>query len=95
MLIDGNVKINESCKDLIHQLRHLTKDEDGEEDKRLENDLCDATLYALMECKNYVGLKKVMPLDIRSAEYMETKYEKELEENLKAQDEENWWNSTM
>ena len=51
--IDGNCLVNKNLEELRHQYSTLVKNEDGNEDASMPNDLCDAVLYAWRESKSF------------------------------------------
>lgn len=92
--IDGNLKIHESLKPLINQLKILQKDDKGLEDPNFPNDLCDAMLYAYREARAYTWEP-----ERAKAKTKNEKWEQEAEDMLQKeldnheQRTTDWWNN--
>jgi len=92
-LIDGNLKIHVSLKEVREQMQTLTKADDGSEDPTLPNDMVDALLYSYKEAKAYA-----FEPEIEKPKSNEEKWEREaarlLEEDEKLMIGESalqWW----
>lgn len=59
--IDGNVLVHDSCAEYKDQLLSLDKDDKGQENPTMQNDLCDAVLYAYRCAYAYASKPIVMP----------------------------------
>jgi hypothetical protein len=90
--IDGNLLVNEKLEELRHQYSTLVKDEHGDEDPNMPNDLCDAALYAWRESKNYQATPDIVYQSQEekiNAEAM--KYWEEQSEELEKKETLEWW----
>jgi len=58
--IDGNLLVHESLSDLREQYSTLIKNDDGNEDPSMPNDLCDAVLYAWRQSKAHSYIPDVV-----------------------------------
>jgi hypothetical protein len=86
--IDGNLLIHESLVDLQEQYSTLIKDDDGNEDPNMPNDLCDAVLYAVRHARSYSytpEIKYATPEDKMNAEAEKMWNQSEEEQN------QDWW----
>lgn len=74
--VDGNLLVKDTLTALHDQFEALTKADDGLEDPKLPNDLCDVSLYGYREAQHYLGETKVDPPPPGSKE----SYDREAEE---------------
>jgi hypothetical protein len=88
--IDGNLFVHGSMVELQEQYATLIKDDTGNEDPHMPNDLCDAVLYAWRHCKAHSFIAEPVyatPEDKLNAE-AEDLWKKD-EQNL--EQETDWW----
>lgn len=79
---------------IITEWLNLRKNEDGKEDKRDSNHLCDATLYAWRMSRHYWYEEEPAKPDENSDEYkreMERQHEREVLESIEAESSTLWW----
>lgn len=88
--ISGNVMVHDSLTELREQYSILTKGDNGMEDPTIPNDLCDATLYAYMECRHWANSRREPKVDVNSDKFMEQLWQQEAEQ-LERQEQLEWW----
>ena len=66
-MANGRILFDPENEELIHQMKTLSKADNGLENPDQRNDLCDATLYAWRECKHY-AYKEPLPKIVRGGE---------------------------
>lgn len=87
--IDGNLLVHDSCTEYKEQLLTLAKDDKGNEDPTINNDLCDAVLYSTRFVYNYVSRPIQMPITDPTERFKEQE-KKWLEKEERPQSKE-WW----
>ncbi len=90
--IDGNCLVNDGLEELRHQYSTLVKDENGDEDAGMPNDLCDAVLYGWRESKSFQAVAdpvyktKEEQINANAQKYWEDEMEK-----LQDKESNEWW----
>lgn len=87
--IDGNLLVHDSCTEYKDQLLILAKDDDGDEDPTLPNDLCDAVLYSTRFVYAYASRPLVPKITDPIEKFKES--EKKWLEQEERQTKKEWW----
>lgn len=92
-LIDGHLKIHNDLKLLKSQMQTLPRDEQGKEDPRFPNDLCDSVLYAYRAAKAYSWEPAVPKAKTQEEKYAAEakRIEDSLIRKLEKEQSQEWW----
>lgn len=90
--IDGNCLVNKNLEELRHQYSTLVKDENGDEDAGMPNDLCDAVLYGWRESKSFQAVSDpVYKTKEEKLNAQADKYWQDDMDSLQEKENNEWW----